>query len=437
MSKTLTNKQATAISVLADRTTQYMLYGGAGGGGKSWLGCVWLIGICSRMAGVRYFVGRNNLKDTRQSVIVTFEKVCKTYDIGGYKFTDDGVQFSNGSEIVFLDLSYYPKKDPMFERLGSKEFTGGWIEEAGEVHYLAFDILKSRIGRHLNDEYNIPAQILITANPKKNWLYNMFYKPFRDGTLQKPYAFIQARVEDNNYISREYVESLHNIQDRVTRERLLLGEWEYDDNPNALCNYDAITDLFTNTYCTDAGDVWLSADVALLGRDSYVRAVKRGQTIRLTIRPTMKPTEIVADINKAATEYKIRRSNMVVDSDGVGAYVTDYLQGGVQFHGEQRAMREGYANIKSDCGYKLAELINERQLHIICEDIEIRQRLSEELSSLQSDDVDNDTRKKSIMRKDKQKAVLGHSPDILDALIMLMIFEIKPKGGGFSAVRAV
>lgn len=412
----------------------YLLYGGAGGGGKSWLGCSWLILVCSNCSGVRYFVGRNNLKDTRDSVVVTFTKVANALGFDHYKLNDDGIHFSNGAEIVFLDLSFYPKKDPMFERLGSKEYTGGWIEEAGEVHQLAFEVLKSRVGRHMNERYEIPAQILLTCNPKKGWLYKMFYKPWREGTLQPMYGFIQSLVQDNKYISQDYIKNLESIADRVTKARLLFGEWEYDDNPNALVSYDSITDLFTNDYCSDSGKQYISADVALKGRDSYVRANRRGDTIRLAIKPIMRPTEVEKDIRDSATANQVRLSDVVVDSDGVGAFVTDYLQGGYEFHGEARAYREGYANLKSDCAYMLAEKIQQGKLHVVC-DMPTQERLTSELEVLIAETVD-DTRKKKIISKDKMKAILGHSPDILDSLIMLMIFEVKPKTRGMMAATA-
>ena len=413
----------------------YLLYGGAGGGGKSWLGCTWLLLVCSQCSGVRYFVGRNNLVDTRASVLVTFTKVARAMSYEAYRFNDEGIQFANGSVIVFLDLSYYPKKDPMFERFGSKEFTGGWIEEAGEVHELAFEVLKSRVGRHLNDKYCIPAQILITCNPKKNWLYNNFYKPYREGELRKPYGFIQALVEDNQYIGADYIRSLEAIKDRVTRERLRLGMWEYDDNPAALLDYDAIADLLTNEHCPNTGKQYISADVALKGRDLYVRANRSGDTIYLTTAPLMEADEVVEDIKRSSRERAVPHSQIVVDTDGVGAYVPRYVGGAVfQFHGEARSFSGNYNNLKSECGYKLAELIQLRRLHVVCEDTATKARLQEELGVLIADNIDNDTRKRAIITKDKMKLIIGHSPDILDALLMLMVFEVRPSKGGIQRV---
>ena len=426
MSGQVNIKQRLAYNYLRDDVTKFVCYGGAGGGGKSWLGCEWLMQCCHFLPGTRWFAGRNNLKDSRASISVTFVKVAQWHGYGAYRLTNDGVEFENGSEIIFLDLTYYPVKDPMYERFGSLEFTGGWIEEAGQVNGLAFSVLQTRIGRHMNDKYGIQGKILITCNPKKNWLYDLFYKPWKENTLKDGYAFVQALVQDNPFATEDYINTLRNTNDKVTKERLYFGNWEYDDDPAVLCGYDAICDLFTNEHVKPSGESSGSADLAMKGRDRFVAGHWKGNVCYIKIDQLYSEGKTIeTDLKRMMIECSIPRSMLVADSDGLGAYLESYLNGIREFHGGNRPVNPEFDNLKSECAFKLAEMINNRLIRIVCNDAQ-RERIKKELSVLKQDHVDADTRKKGIISKEKMKEILGHSPDYLDMLIMAMVFRIKP-----------
>src|SRR3990170_3611943 len=148
-------KQFLCLELLNDRVTKYPLFGGGAGGGKSWLGCEWIADMCLNFPGVRYFMGREELSSLKDSTVTTFFKMAKHHGISDtFRYYEhySAIRFHNGSEIALLNLKYVPS-DRLYERFGSTEYTGGLIEEAGQVNFNAFDTLKSRIGRHLNDKY--------------------------------------------------------------------------------------------------------------------------------------------------------------------------------------------------------------------------------------------------------------------------------------------
>lgn len=133
---------------------------------------------------------------------------------------------------------------------------------------------------------------------------------------------------------------------------------------------------------------------------------------------------IETDMRNAMIQHRVSRSNVVVDSDGLGSFLESYLNGIREFHGGERALSNEYDNLKTQCAFKLAELINKRDFRIICTP-EQEELIKEELQQLKQANVDNDTRKKSIVSKEIMKAALNRSPDFLDMLIMLMLFEIR------------
>ena len=56
-----TQTQKIAIKYLFDKTTTEVLFGGAAGGGKSFVGCSWLILMCLKNPKTRYLMGRSKL----------------------------------------------------------------------------------------------------------------------------------------------------------------------------------------------------------------------------------------------------------------------------------------------------------------------------------------------------------------------------------------
>jgi hypothetical protein len=163
------------------------------------------------------------------------------------------------------------------------------------------------------------------------------------------------------------------------------------------------------------------------GRDRFIAGTWNGLRVNISIdEPKSTGKSIETALAKLMQNNQIGRSQTVVDSDGLGAYLESYLTGIKTFHGGSRAINVNYVNLKTECAYKLAEVINNRQLQIICTN-EQQAKIIEELGLLQSDNVDADTKKKSIISKEKMKEQIGRSPDYLDMLIMGMYFHITPE----------
>jgi phage terminase large subunit len=439
-------KQMEALAFLLDKKTKFILYGGAAGGGKTWLSCEWLLYMAKRYPGTRYFVGRNELKKLRDSWLQTFYKVLRHHGVDPeMEFTFNGqdnfIKFHNESRIDLLDLKFEPS-DPFYERLGSTEYTAGVIEEAGEVEHSAFDVLKSRIGRCENDRHGILPKILLSSNPKRNWLFTEFVKPSIEGTLSAHMQFVSAMVTDNPYVDSHYIDSLNSISDRTMKARLLEGDWFYSADESSLIEPQAIQDLFSKPVSAKVspGFKYITCDIARLGKDSTVviewdglRAEKIHVWEKLnTVQSAQKIKALVNDL-QFNTRSGLNISRVMIDSDGIGGGVADQLFGCAQFVNNAQPVKtngkkENFTNLKSQCYFKLSELINNRELFINTDNIELKNRIAEELEQVKISDPDSDG-KIAVMSKKNVKKALGRSPDISDALMMRMYFEIKKSGG--------
>lgn len=440
-------KQHLAWQKLLDKLTKYILFGGGAGGGKSWLGCEWLLVMCYQYPKSKWFIGRKELKRLMASSYETFKKVCSYHNIPEKDWKLNGqynyIEFFNGSKIDLLDVNFVPT-DPLFERFGSLEYTGGWLEEAGEIDFKAFDVLKTRVGRHLNKEYGLHPKLLITANPKKGWLKRLFYNPFKNGTLGKAYSFIRSLYSDNNYTSDIYGEQLNEISDKATRDRLRDGNWDYDDDKACLVKGEAIEDLFTNT--VEDGDKYATLDIARFGKDSTKLYLWKGFKNYKRYTWFFQDTEITAQkVKEVLEEERIPYSRVIADEVGVGGGVIDKLRGINGFIANSSPLeqpnaqpvmvirngksvsitpKENFKTLKDQCGYMLADKINERGMALEVEDESEKELISEEISELKDFAPDEDG-KKRLVPKDIIKENIGRSPDDLDNLLMRMWFTLN------------
>ena len=435
----LNKKQSIALRYLQDNVTTELLFGGGAGGGKSILGCYWLTKMCFKYPESRWVMGRASMKTLKETTFVSFLKMAKMQGLKAdlhfhvtspqQKEYPNCILFPNKSVILMKDLQYYPS-DPDFDELGSLEITGGFIDEGNQVTAKAKAILGSRM-RHNITDYGIVPKLLVTCNPAKNWVYRDFYKPFRDGNLLPHRNFIQSLVTDNPDIDPTYYHNLLKL-DKNSKERLLYGNWEYDDDPAALIKFEGITNLFSNTFI-QGGEKYITGDVARFGKDKTVLALWDGWKCTLNIFKGLKTTEVSTEINRLRNQHNIPLSNIIVDEDGVGGGVVDelncngFVNNSVPLPNPNNlSEKENYTNLKSQCYFMLAEKINKNEIFVDAGSDEAKDLLTQDLEQVKQYRMDSDS-KRQVLPKDKVKEVLGRSPDYSDALMMRMWFELTPK----------
>lgn len=445
-------KQSEAWDAYEDPIVTEVGYGGGAGGGKSRLGCYLGIVISETHAGARGAIGRKELKTLR---LTTLAELFIIFNELGYKkdrdyvydAKDGVIRFSNKSEILLLDTAYSPQ-DPEYTRFGSLNLTWAWIEESNETPEKAKSILKTRVGRaNTLNGVEVKPFWLETFNPNKGHVYRDYYKPWKEGTMPEYRRFVRALPGDNPYLPEAYINNLKRA-DKVTKERLLYGNFEYDADPQKMMSYEAILDLKTNTV-DESKDRYLINDIARFGGDKIVLSEWLGMSLKGLYVYKFQDIETTKKyIKDLATELRIPYSHILSDEDGVGGGVVDGLSGSKGFLGGSRALdmidtftgknlAQNFQNLRSQCYFKLAEMVNQHKMSISIERFRTNiegftvdkalSELIEELDQIKSVDNSGQQTKLAVAPKSDIKEQLGRSPDFADVFMMRMMFEFKPQ----------
>lgn len=113
--------------------------------------------MCRTYPGVRYAMVRDTIKNVKATTVKSLFDFYRDYNIpeeyrGKLNEQKSTITYQNGSEIVLVEGCRYPS-DPYYNRFGSLELTGAFIEESAECPLEGIEIIQTRVGRQLNEKY--------------------------------------------------------------------------------------------------------------------------------------------------------------------------------------------------------------------------------------------------------------------------------------------
>ncbi len=339
---------------------------------------------------------------------------------------DNVITFNNGSEVILMDLFHNPS-DEEYVKLGSLELTTAVIDEGGEISEKAYTILKTRLRYKLN-EYNLAPKLLIVSNPTKNWLYKKFYKPSLTDDLPEYRKFIKALPKDNPFNSQQYLDSLTpETLSQPIYERLVLGNWEYDNSDYSLFNYETIARCFNTLQNFTSFKKYITCDPAGMGADSTVITFWEGwHCAKIIELPKSDTPTTVNAIRALQQEHNVPTNHIIIDKVGIGAGVFDLIKGSQGFVANARPFKdEAYSSLKDQMYYKFAQAIDDGIVSI--GPIEHLETISQELEAHKIFNIESD-KKAQVTPKKIVKTIIGRSPDFADALAMRCWWQYKTIG---------
>lgn len=201
---------------------RFTAYGGARGGGKSWVIRVKAALMALTYKGIKILIIRRTFPELRDNHIMPLRLMLA--GIATYKDTDKTITFPTGSTIRFG----YLDSEADIDQYQGQEYDVIFIDEATHFTELQFRILTACL-RGVND---FPKRMYLSCNPGNvghAWVKRLFIdREYLPGENPDDYRFIPARVSDNTALLASdsgYVEMLESLPPDLKRA-WLEGDWD-------------------------------------------------------------------------------------------------------------------------------------------------------------------------------------------------------------------
>ena len=201
---------------------RYTAFGGARGGGKSWVVRAKAILLAMNYKGIRILFIRRTYPELYQNHITILESMTKGF--ATYNRQNKELTFINGSKIIFG----YLLNESDAQQYQGQEYDILFIDEATQLTEKMFDMVDSSV-RGAN---TFPKRTYLTCNPGgvgHAWVKRLFItKNYKKGEDPKKYLFIQSLLEDNKVLMAmqpEYKTKLEALPYDL-RQAWLYGSWD-------------------------------------------------------------------------------------------------------------------------------------------------------------------------------------------------------------------
>lgn len=352
---------------------------------------------------------------------IAFKRLRRYLAVTGmYNFNESNLIITcpNGAEIHFKTAE---KPDNLY----GEDVYACVFDEAPRARAEAWYALRSTLS-----STEAPCKLIGNFGGISNWVHKLKEKSKDDPEYEYFKITCWDAIAEGILSEREVLQAKKDLPVKIFKE---LYEAEPSEDDGQLISNESLVKLFSNTHI-ESGVKYITADIARLGNDKTVVYVWDGlRVIEIQSKDVSRINESVDLINVLKKKYNVNTNNIIVDEDGVGGGVVDYLkcQGFVNNSRpiKVKGVLENFTNLKTQCYYKLSEIINRNEMYVNCSD-EVERLLSEELEWVRLP-KEVDTSKISLLGKDEVKKQIGRSPDYSDSLMMRCIFELNPNKGKY------
>lgn len=198
-------------------------YGGAMGGGKTYV-CLAVLVLLHRLyPKSKSVVIRDSLPTLKRTTIPSFKKLLPS-DFYHWNGSDYTATFENESQMIFMSEDF--DHDPDGNKFKGLEVNFAFLEQMEELRQETLELTKIRTGRHIITPMPKPL-ILYSVNPSPTWVKTYCWERFKKQTLPEDHYYLPAYITDNPDLSgnKDYMNQFNNL-DKLTYQRYIEGDWD-------------------------------------------------------------------------------------------------------------------------------------------------------------------------------------------------------------------